>query len=210
MNKLTLIGDVHGKFGRYKTILENLKNPSVQLGDMGVGFYYRRGDDLVAYANPPYDAMVNGGHRFERGNHDNPHVCQRHSQWIPDGTVENDVMFVGGAVSIDKDMRTEGLDYWPEEELSYEELQRIIDIYLVAKPRIMLTHECPESVAPAYPMHYAKDQFPSRTRQAFQVMFEMHQPQYWVHGHWHIRMFHEVNGTQFMCLEELGTVDLEV
>ena len=58
---------------------------------------------------PPHlrTLMVEGGHRFIRGNHDNPDACRREGQWIKDGTVEDDVMFVGGALSVDRRWRTD-------------------------------------------------------------------------------------------------------
>ena len=97
---IRFFGDVHGKFGRYKNLLDSCPYPSIQVGDMGVGFLrWPHGDPSP---NPPYDRMVAGGHRFIRGNHDSPKVCAKHSQCIPDGTIEDDVMFIGGALSIDR------------------------------------------------------------------------------------------------------------
>src|SRR5688572_16611885 len=118
------IGDVHGKFERYKKIIKRCTD-SIQVGDMGVGFRKWKGGELVYDTNPPYDAMVDGNHRFIRGNHDNPYVCLKHGQWIPDGTYDGLRMFVGGALSIDKEWRTIGESYWEDEELSQVDLWNI-------------------------------------------------------------------------------------
>lgn len=205
-----LIGDVHGKFDRYKKIIAGCER-SIQVGDMGVGFRNRHGE---VKNNPPHYAMVRGDHRFIRGNHDNPAECRKHSQFIADGTVENDVMFVGGAVSIDKVYRTEGISWWPDEELSAAELNQIVDVYAVVKPRVMITHECPESVAEIIcrrmPSSKLDPRFASRTRQAFQSMLEIHQPESWWHGHWHLSIDHVVNGTRFICLAELEYRDVDL
>ena len=102
-----LVGDVHGKFHRYEKLIKDC-DASIQVGDFGVGFFYIFGDHRVPMANPPYDSIKKGNHRFIRGNHDNPDVCRRQSYWIPDGTIEDHVLFVGGAHSIDRHIRTEG------------------------------------------------------------------------------------------------------
>ena len=72
------IGDVHGKFGPYKRICKEYRD-TIQVGDMGVGFIDRYTNR--SYSNPPHYAMKAGNHRFIRGNHDNPGVCRKHSQW---------------------------------------------------------------------------------------------------------------------------------
>jgi hypothetical protein len=113
---MLVIGDVHGGFRQYKRLIKGVP-ASIQVGDMGVGFMriragIERSDgagDVQYLANPPHYAML-PGHRFIRGNHDNPGVCRRHSQWIPDGHVEGHTMFIGGALSIDRQWRVEGYD----------------------------------------------------------------------------------------------------
>jgi hypothetical protein len=205
-----LIGDVHGKYGAYKAILKNSPYPTIQVGDMGVGFFkWPHGE---ACTNPPFEKMVKGDHKFIRGNHDNPAVCQKHTQWIPDGTIENGVMYIGGALSIDRAFRIEGFSWWPKEELSIAELNQLVDKYIEAKPRVMITHECPDLVANELVRYIGRDKFddPSRTRQAFQSMWSAHSPEVWVFGHWHHSFDHVLNGTRFKCLAELECFDLEI
>lgn len=203
------IGDVHGRYRRYQHVIEGRRN-TVQLGDMGVGFFRWRHGEVVADHNPPHDKMVAGNHRFIRGNHDNPEVCARQSQWIPDGTVEGDVMFVGGALSVDRNLRTEGLDWWHDEELSIVELDRLIDVYAGARPRIMVTHDCPDILEGTMIGASGRDKsiYPSRTRQAFTAMFRKHQPQHWVFGHWHHTLRTERDGCTFTCLGELDGLEI--
>lgn len=208
-NIIRFIGDVHGKYRPYRELIRGVPR-SIQVGDMGVGFLkWPHGTPSL---NPPYDAMREGDHRFIRGNHDNPGACKRHTQYIPDGTVENDMMFIGGAVSIDKAYRIEGYSYWSDEELSLAELNQMVDIYATVRPRIMVTHECPEEVSKVLCERagWAKFEIGSRTRQAFQSMFETHKPELWIHGHWHLSMDHVVDGTRFICLAELEYKDIDV
>lgn len=205
------IGDVHGKFRQYKRIIAGCDR-SVQVGDMGVGFLRR---DMISgearpTENPPYDHMTRGDHRFIRGNHDSPAVCESHSQWITDGAVEEGVMYIGGALSVDREWRTEGLDWWIDEELSTAELNHLVGVYAETKPRAMITHECPESHAELLMALSGRRKldFPSRTRQAFQSMIEIHRPQIWIHGHWHISFDNVLDGTRFVCLAELEFKDI--
>lgn len=219
MSIIRLIGDVHGKFRRYSTILDNSPYPTIQIGDMGVGFRWTQGPRTgELQGGPPYDKMVAGGHRFIRGNHDNPSYAARHTQYIADGTVEGNMMFVGGALSIDKQWRTEDYSWWPDEELSEDELLAMLAIYHRNHPEIMVTHDCPESIAtmivqtiPCVGNGDTKldPRFASRTREAFDFMLGHHRPKLWIFGHWHVSFDYLHQGTRFICLPELATVDID-
>lgn len=208
---MRFIGDVHGKFRQYKKLLAQ-GGPTIQVGDLGLGFRrvggYRDGSFTT---NPPHARMVAGGHRFIRGNHDNPSVCRQHSQCIQDGTIEDGVMFVGGAVSVDKEWRQPGYNWWEDEELSYRELSIVVDTYARNKPRVMVTHDCPEEIASVMCAHSGRKKldWPSRTRDALQAMLCMHSPKLWVFGHWHFSFDATANGTRFVCLAELECRDLD-
>lgn len=207
-----VIGDVHGKFDRYKKIIKGAER-SIQVGDLGVGFKkYDINRDLVWDTNPPHKEMVKHNARFGRGNHDNPAICRKHSQWIPDGTIENDVMFIGGATSIDKHYRIEGLSWWADEECSRDQLEIFVDQAMIVKPRVMITHECPESIADGIlaAVNRTKLDDPSRTRQAFQSILELARPEMWIFGHWHVDIDQVIGGTRFICLNELSYIDLEL
>lgn len=206
---MRVIGDVHGKFSRYKTLIRNVP-VSRQVGDMGVGFRNRLGDYT---ANPPYDSMKrHGDHRFIRGNHDNPGVCSGMELFIKDGTYDADlgVFFVGGALSVDVQYRTENFDWWRGEELTYDEFQHVIDLYEDIKPRIMITHDAPEDVVQRLFHGHIKFNYPSITRQAFNVMWAIHKPELWFFGHWHKRRDRVVEGSRFVCLAELDWCDVNL
>lgn len=199
------IGDVHGKFTPYKQIIRAHPN-TIQVGDMGVGFRrWPHGEH--SYQNPPHAEMVKANARFIRGNHDNPAVCRRHSQYIPDGRVEDGTMFIGGGYSMDWKFRTEDYSWWKDEQLSQEDMNVIADIYYTAKPRVMVTHDCPTTAALAIPhSHHWDDR--SRTERFLQALWELHKPKLWVHGHHHISVDHVIEGTRFVCLAELEFKEL--
>lgn len=199
------IGDVHGFYKPYKKLIHSVPN-SIQVGDMGVGF--RSWPHEEPKANPPYDEMVASGARFIRGNHDNPSVCKRHSQYIPDGFVQSNMMFVGGASSIDKAYRVEDYSWWPDEECNTDEMHRISAIYVTALPEIMVTHDCPVSIIALMHSHHWNEN--SRTQVFLQNLFAQHQPKLWVFGHHHKSFDQVVNGTRFVCLAELEIRDLNI
>lgn len=221
MTMTRIVGDIHGDFNEYS--FYNLgvgrtrhmgdhvpPEHSIQVGDFGIGFYSEYWHDSVAEWQ-----LANPGHRFIRGNHDDPVKCRLMPGYIPDGTVEGDVMYIGGAWSIDHAMRTEGLDWWRDEELSVMEFDRIAKIYEETKPRVMITHDCPTSVA--WEMFLSKGlglagapQIKTRTGEYLQFMFEMHQPELWFFGHWHNTRTMEINGTKFHCLGEHDYVDIDL
>ena len=213
-------GDVHGLYERYRKIIRDVPR-SIQVGDMGVGFRRLGGARHGApERNPPHYAMVRGDHRFIRGNHDNPEACRKHSQWIPDGHFEDGMMFVGGAVSADRALRAEGYDWWPDEELSPAELKPLVNFYVMNRPRVMVTHDCPEEVAGIILSRFpvlgpAKRETLSRTRLALQEMWAAHPPELWIFGHYHVSFDHVLHsgretGTRFICLAELEYRDLDV
>jgi calcineurin-like phosphoesterase family protein len=210
--KVRFIGDVHGKWPRYKKLLKGVEN-SLQVGDFGVGF--RNPHTEKEYSDPPYDSMMKGNHFFIRGNHDNPSACSRHPFWIRDGKSafgRDDIFCVGGAVSIDKDRRTEGYDWWHNEELSYKELCEVTDVYELVKPRIVVSHECPDTVI-SHLVHKRglfKYDIPCTTRKCFDNMLEIHKPDLWVHGHWHFDHHTVFNGVEFIGLGELSYLDLDI
>ncbi len=196
------IGDVHGKFSQYEKIIADC-DESIQVGDFGLGF-------AGSKETPSYDLMATGNHRFIRGNHDNPAFCRAHDFWIEDGYIEGDMMFVGGAYSIDKAFRTPFMDWWPDEECSIGQLNGFIDSYKIIKPRIMVTHTAPKAI-PLYHMGFSPIEGAStRMEDAFDYMWSLHKPEIWIFGHWHKSFDKVVDGTRFICLNELEHIDLEV
>ena len=209
---IRFIGDVHGRYRQYKKIIQGC-DESIQVGDMGVGFFGMRGGEIKPFSNPPYDSMAKGNHRFIRGNHDNPQACQNHHFWIPDGEVLYDKIYcLGGAVSVDRHFRTEGLDWWPDEELSTSRLEVEVDVYKEVKPSVVVTHDCPDSIANEILMVFRQEKINdgSRTRQALESMFHFHQPKLWIFGHWHKTISFTSGGTRFQCLGELEYLDIDI
>lgn len=205
-----LIGDVHGKFVSYtEKVLRDWNGRSIQLGDFGLGFGNHDLDQRVS------NYLEKTGYRFIRGNHDNPAVCKMTTGWIPDCTVESYTMMIGGAWSIDHMMRIPGVDWWRDEELSYRELDEAVDLYERTKPRVMLTHDT--ATVASYKMFVRENEslggrtlYLTRTGEALQQMLEIHQPEFWFFGHWHKTKVMDIDGTTFVCLNELDYIDVDL
>lgn len=216
LTEVRFIGDVHGRYNPYEKIIQSCSH-SIQVGDMGVGFFSVKQGEIKKSKNPSFDKMSKGWHKFIRGNHDNPQHCLNHPHCLEDGGVyelgDSRVYTLGGAVSIDRAYRTEGLDWWPDEELPQNRLDIEVELYKEIKPDVVVTHDCPESIARQVMdilNIYDKDKFPSRTRLALDQMLFHHQPRHWIFGHWHKDMEFNQAGTNFICLAELSYIDLEL
>lgn len=186
---MRFIGDIHACFKRYEQITRDVDR-SIQVGDFGLGF----GDAPVLSEN----------HRFIRGNHDDPELCRKHSRWIPDGSVVFEKIFcVGGASSVDKNLRTNGVDWWEDEEIPYSQWADILTDYERTKPSAVVSHDCPSVVAPYRDMS-------SLTVHGLDAMWEMHKPDLWVFGHHHHNVDIILGGCRFVCIASNDFIDIDV
>lgn len=213
---LRIIGDVHGKTGGYHRLVDELsdKDFSVQVGDMG--FNYEHLNTLCPFH-----------HKVLGGNHDNyskdsegkfyiqtPHFLGDYGIQHINGVGE--FFFMRGELSVDKSSRLDGMNWWIDEELTYTSLCSALDFYKFHKPEFVITHGCPSSVSDlfsSFSSQYAMDYFgcelPSMTARVLQEMFEYHQPNTWVFGHYHNDKIEIINGTEFICVDELSCIDFD-
>jgi predicted phosphodiesterase len=208
---ITVIGDVHGKYNEYLDICA-ANEYTVQIGDLG-------------YNNTAVlPALSSNNHKFILGNHDRhdvdyydlPHCLGRYGFYKLN---EIKFFFVSGGFSIDQEYRKKMYysgqwpkTYFEEEELSPEECQKALELYREIKPDLMLTHEAPRSIIHEFTnseilknFGYNPNTFTTRTSELLQAMFEYHQPQTWIFGHYHNSLNKKINGTHFQLLDELET-----
>ena len=205
MTKCKLIGDCHGKIDSLSGHLVQHGDDFkiLQLGDMGLGF---EGVRLPS---------IHKNFGFIRGNHDSPSMCRMHSNYAGDFGMWNGIFVMGGAYSIDWLHREPGISWWPDEEMSHEELDECLKAYIAAKPSIVASHEAPQAIGQALIQDggfrvYKYGSTESRTAKMMQRMFTYHQPEYWFFGHYHRDWQANLGGTHFQCLNELSTTTLEV
>jgi len=204
---MLIVGDVHGKIDQFLDLVADYRKTSndliIQLGDLG---FQKQWDEVRQYCKDNKEFNL----RIIPGNHDAYNL--ELNEWcnIFPLLVDNiwndcsDCFGLRGANSIDKHLRTVGRDWFEEEEMSYTQLGKGVDDFIVSKPKYMFSHTCPSSVKKQL---FGYDES-SRTEQALQVMFELHQPEYWFFGHFHRHVDEVINGTRFICLAELQTFEL--
>lgn len=194
---ITVIGDAHGQYDRYVKMARK-RDFTVQIGDLG--FKYGCLENL----DPER-------HKVVAGNHDNYDIIMKWPHYLGDyGTLSLggvDFFFYRGAYSIDRQWRTVGIDWWQQEQVGIEGFMEAREIYRAAKPDLVLTHDCPESISPHLLPPDAQI-YQNQTGWALQELFNIHQPKTWVFGHYHVSKRLQANGTDFVCLDELETLDL--
>lgn len=204
MRKLTVIGDVHGKVDEYKKIIDKC-DFSICVGDFG---FQPEWDHIIHYLENLYsdsDKFVQ--HWINMGNHDyipysNIWPSLLNHTWFAD----EGIFTVRGADSIDKHLRIDGLDWFQNEELNYQEQLKAFDKYCEVKPKIVISHDCPQSVMTSLFGYPEK----SQTRTMLEMMFQEHQPEIWIFGHHHKSKDVQIGGTRFVCLSELEKMEIEL
>jgi len=194
---LTLIGDAHGQYDRYVKMARK-RDYTVQVGDLG--FKYGC-----------LDCLDPERHKVVGGNHDNYSIIADWPHYLGDfgncslGGV--DFFFYRGAYSIDRQDRTIGLNWWAEEELKIEAFMEARELYRKTKPRVVVTHDCPELVSPDF-LHPGARIYQNITGWALQELFNIHEPDLWVFGHYHVSKSVKRGCTKFVCLNELETFEI--
>jgi predicted phosphodiesterase len=193
--KLTVIGDVHGKLQKYKKIVDGCEN-SICVGDLG----FKEEWDW-AQTN-----LTNLRHWINQGNHDDPAFRTQIPSLGRFSFYLNKVFTVAGANSIDRHLRTEGVDWFPNEELTYMEQLEAFDDYCTFKPKIVISHDCPQKVME----HFFGYTDKSQTRTMLQMMLNEHEPDLWIFGHHHRNVDRYINNCRFKCLAELEPFEIEI
>lgn len=187
--EILLIGDIHGKVNLYKNIIKNNKfDYSIQIGDYGFETEHKFAKQLFDNKN----FVLFGNHDYY------PNLYENYS--LGDfGNFQNSIFYVRGANSIDRRFRTEGFDWFPNEELEYSKSYELLDLYEKTKPKIVISYDCPQIVRQTCFNIFDK----STTSNLLQVMFEIHKPDLWIFGHHHRSINVVIDGVNFICLTEL-------
>lgn len=202
MNKITFIGDVHGKISQYQRMLLAHMEPTIQLGDMGVGF---KGIETSWLEDK--DVWIHG-------NHDNPDLCATQKGYLGRyGITNQGIFYVSGGFSVDAFYRNENIDWWHNEQLSLQEFEKALELYEKVKPEIVATHDCPRFMYDHMLALINKPRgpiFENNTASNLDKLYKIHQPKLWVYGHWHVPTDIVVDKTRFVCLGELQKLTVEI
>lgn len=107
-------------------------------------------------------------------------------------------MFCGGADSIDKYHRTIGVSWWPQEVISYKDMNQLNPNDTVD---VLISHAAPTLFDLGN--HYKNtDSYKDPSRDALDEVWRMYRPSKWFFGHYHMLKRDYYQGTQWMCLGE--------
>lgn len=192
------IGDCHGMFPTYKKMVKKMDH-SLLLGDVGIGFRTSRGVTK-------FPVGIHPNHKFFDGNHDHAELCKEIPNYVGRYSYhDNGIFTISGGWSIDKIHRIPNIDWWKSEQLSEQEMKEAKELYIKSKPSIVCTHVPLKSVR----LMLFGDHIDSTldyTECFFDDLFRIHQPDYWIFGHCHIRkdLKYGYYHTQFIAVDMIG------
>ena len=148
MKPTLVIGDIHGQWDALFRKIDHIDLRDATLlcvGDVGIGFVERSKQERQHTHVNNYFKSRDIEFVSIRGNHDDPayfdgSVYLDNFKLLPDYTTltlnDKKFLFVGGAISIDRTIRKEGISYWKDEvfNLDHSKIQRC---------DVLITHSAP-------------------------------------------------------------------
>lgn len=212
---ILVCGDIHGYWSSLNTLI-NKKSPSMilQCGDFGYwpkfhgqsidgtgkkwDFYGLKNQDTKIY-------WCDGNHEDHWGlknvsnNEILPNVfyMKRGSALtLPDG---RNILFIGGAQSIDRFSRTTGVDWFPEETITQKEIYDLPDVNI----DIIISHTCPEEFLCELGFEdYRKEKYKDPSCKALSYVLEKYRPSLWYFGHFHVSKSGYTSRCRWTCLNQ--------
>ena len=206
MSLIAILGDVHGDWHAMDIVLKSA------IGTHNVDAVLQVGD--FGYEWPGQKCWTPSKRRFKSlkdkkfpddlpmywvdGNHENFDVLfedygESQPRWtyIERGTTVNfedigTVLGIGGANSIDRDIRTPGHDWWPEEYPNYGDQIRAIRSVDAGPIHAVVSHEHPERFPYYDPrLNSSLKKEGEITRMLLDSIFQEAKPKFWFFGHHH-------------------------
>jgi len=118
---------------------------------------------------------------------------------LPDG---RNVLFMGGANSIDRDAREPGIDWFPQEVISEADLHNLPDVDI----DIVVSHTCPLEIFDRLAKMTGLDRYRTAdpSREALSYVLERYKPALWYFGHYHVFATGKSGSTRWFCLDKVG------
>lgn len=210
-----LLGDVHED---PRNMVEALKlerdqGPIIQVGDLGSDY------GRIPWTRNTFH-FIDGNHdHFEKFNPDADYVqhVTKEIMYIPRGFVRNGILYIGGAESIDKHSRIRGLDWFPQEQITYDQVYRILDNPEIKTVKTVISHCAPSPIAKRiiegmelrFGQVSRQEFFGSTSENMLETLRQEIKPERWFFGHYHLSWQGELDGCKFRCLApgELIKVD---
>ena len=211
---LCFIGDVHGDYFFIEDFCKHNNDFIIcQVGDLGLGFEHIKTE--LARLNVINDICKANHNIFcgIRGNHDDPKRFAEFRNKFANVYFPEDyevckwlgktIQFIGGAISIDRSARIDGVSYWRNEGV-------VFDKNKCQKVDILVTHTAPSHCFPqqfnemVYGWAKEDDSLLSELtaeRSAMDELFKLCKPSYHVYGHFHSSWTEEINGCKHNLLD---------
>jgi len=148
-----IIGDIHGQITQLIDTIERTQLEKcflICVGDLGVGFINKIQNDVIFTNLNKFLRSRKITFLSIRGNHDDPDYFDGNFKYsnvklLKDYTTmkinDEKFLFVGGAVSVDRTYRQEGVSYWSDEVF-------ILDDSKVKECDVLITHSAPMWIGP--------------------------------------------------------------
>jgi len=217
--KTRFVGDIHGSYRDLSVFDIEGVDARIQVGDFHLEGYKK----WRVYGNKISDGFTLKEHIFKYptyfidGNHEafNHPAIQPNSStickveenlfYIPRGFVSGSVLFVGGANSIDKKCRKEGYDWFPEEEITIEQYNRIMKIE--QRIEVIVAHGAPICL-----IHHicSIKSAAMKCDLLLNDIFMKHRPSLWICGHFHNSIQRSFRNCFFVGLNIAEAVEIDV
>lgn len=210
--KLFITGDIHGRWGNFNQFLNTIRHrhqtkPIYVLccGDFGYWPNLPNNLDHKDYGIKNHDIKV----YFCDGNHDHhwelaklkdneiiPNVYYKKRGSVLTLPDDKNVLFMGGAASIDKYLRTPGVDWFPEETICDKDLDNLPDMNI----NMVVSHTCPSELVDIMCDMGNKSKLNDPSPRALSYILEKYNPECWFFGHWHTFKPGKLYNTEWRCL----------
>jgi putative phosphoesterase len=218
---LIFIGDTHGNNRAIESACEASDNSLIiHVGDFGLGFadVYREAETLNELNNLAEEhnnniVIIRGNHdskdrfNFFRNRLSNVHLPEDYEIYQYN---DKKILFVGGAISIDRKGRTEYISYWSDEVVVLrEDLCQSADVLVTHSTA---TYCFPTRLAPIV-VEWAEEEMEKygtdllkelkEEREKIDRIIELCKPKYHFYGHMHDSWSEEIDG----CVHRLLNID---
>jgi len=213
--KICILGDTHGEWSAANRVIGKAigQHPDithiVQVGDFGYAWPGTKPLKLSRgfFTDEQLEKLESIPKLWLDGNHENytklVEDCgawQPGWTWMPRGEIlEVDgyrMMFFGGAMSHDRGPERLGIDWWPDERISYGQISAALE-----KPGpidAIFSHDHPACI-PYSDKHHKGDQTVVAERESLQALCDKFNPDFWFFGHHHRGDHGVVDEMQWTC-----------
>lgn len=210
-HRILIVGDIHGYFRALDAAIKRFRPLLVlQCGDFGI--WPRRSMARLAEGFTTNDGRIVPVH-FCDGNHEDhqalaelrkyetpPYELGRGVYYQPRGSTitlpdGRAVLFAGGADSIDKNMRTRGQDWFPEELLTEDDFRQFPDLHV----DMVVSHAAPASAK--LPPALDSEKYPDPSRIVLDKVLQRYQPKFWYCAHYHALFRRRLSACRLYALD---------